>query len=123
MKSLDYNIITKSSIHEKLPYNGQLDLVRAALNVIKVPSGFDLFLHSDAYPGTGLGASSALVVGIVGAYSGSLLIRQLLFETQLLDAPAYAGAVGFLGLVALAACLLPAWRATRVNLVDVLRSE
>lgn len=64
-----------------------------------------------------------LVLGTVGAYSGSLFIRQLLFETQPLDATAYVGAVGFLGLVALAACFLPAWRATRVNLVDVLRSD
>jgi predicted permease len=64
-----------------------------------------------------------LALGTVGAYSGSLFIRQLLFETQPFDATAYAGAVGFLGLVALAACFLPAWRATRVNLVDVLRSE
>lgn len=64
-----------------------------------------------------------LALGTVGAYSGSLLIRQLLFETRPLDATAYAGAVGFLGLIALAACFLPAWRATRVNLVDVLRSE
>ena len=29
-------------------------------------SGFELFLHSDAPPGSGLGASSALVVAIVG---------------------------------------------------------
>ncbi|GMR24195.1 MAG: hypothetical protein BMS9Abin37_2711 [Acidobacteriota bacterium] len=67
--------------------------------------------------GVGLG------LGVIGAYSGSLLIRQLLFETHPLDATAYAGAVGFLGLVALAACFLPALRATRINLVDVLRSE
>jgi ABC-type antimicrobial peptide transport system permease subunit len=46
-----------------------------------------------------------------------------MFETQPLDATAYSGAIGLLGLVALAACFLPAWRATRVNLVDVLRSE
>jgi putative ABC transport system permease protein len=64
-----------------------------------------------------------LTLGVVGAYSGSLLIQQMLFETQPLDAAAYAGAVGFLGLVALAACFLPAWRATRVNLAHVLRSE
>jgi putative ABC transport system permease protein len=64
-----------------------------------------------------------LILGAVGAYSGSLLIRQLMFETQPLDATAYSGAIGLLGLVALAACFLPAWRATRVNLVDVLRSE
>jgi putative ABC transport system permease protein len=64
-----------------------------------------------------------LALGLVGAYSGSLLIRQLLFETQPLDPATYVSAVGFLGLVALAACFLPAWRATRISLVDVLRSE
>ena len=64
-----------------------------------------------------------LALGLVGAYSGSRVIQQLLFETKPLDATAYLGAVGFLGLVALAACFIPAWRATRVSLVDVLRSE
>ncbi len=64
-----------------------------------------------------------MLFGLVGAYSGSLVIEQLLFEIKPLDAVAYLGAVGFLGLVALAACFIPAWRATRVSLVDVLRSE
>jgi putative ABC transport system permease protein len=64
-----------------------------------------------------------LLLGMAGGYSGSLLIRQLLFETKPLDPASYLGAVGFLGFVALAACLLPAWRATRINLVDVLRME
>lgn len=64
-----------------------------------------------------------MLFGLVGAYSGSLIIEQLLFEIKPLDAVAYLGAVGFLGLVALAACFIPAWRATRVSLVDVLRSE
>jgi putative ABC transport system permease protein len=66
---------------------------------------------------------AGLLVGMAGAYPGSLLMRQLLFETQPLDPATYVGAVGFLALVALAACFLPAWRATRICLVDVLRSE
>jgi putative ABC transport system permease protein len=66
---------------------------------------------------------AGLLLGMAGAYSGSLLIRQLLFETQPLDPATYVSAVGFLALVALAACLFPAWRATRISLVDVLRSE
>jgi putative ABC transport system permease protein len=64
-----------------------------------------------------------LALGLVGAYSGSLVIQTLLYETEPLDATTYLGAVAFLGLVALAACFLPAWRATRVSLVEVLRSE
>jgi ABC-type antimicrobial peptide transport system permease subunit len=64
-----------------------------------------------------------LALGLVGAYSGSLVIQTLLYETKPLDATTYLGAVAFLGFVALAACFLPAWRATRVSLVEVLRSE
>jgi putative ABC transport system permease protein len=64
-----------------------------------------------------------LVVGIVAAYPGTLLIRQLLYETQTIDIASYAGAALFLALVGAAACLLPAWRATRVDVVEVLRIE
>jgi ABC-type antimicrobial peptide transport system permease subunit len=64
-----------------------------------------------------------LAAGVAGAYSGSLLIRQLLFETQLLDPATYFSAATFLGFAAALACLLPAWRATRINPVEVLRRE
>jgi predicted permease len=68
---------------------------------------------------TGIG----LLLGVAGAYPGTLLLRQLLYETPRLDATTYVGAVGFLGLVATLACLLPAWRATQVDPVEVLRKE
>ncbi|UCC74284.1 MAG: ABC transporter permease [Gemmatimonadota bacterium] len=64
-----------------------------------------------------------LLVGLAFAYPGALLVRQMLFETPPLDPATYVGAIGFLGLMAALACLLPAWRVTRVNLVEVLRSE
>jgi putative ABC transport system permease protein len=64
-----------------------------------------------------------LVLGVAAAYPGTLLVRQLLFETQPIDLAAYMVAVVFLGVVATLACLLPAWRATRVDVVDVLRIE
>ncbi|UCC49043.1 MAG: ABC transporter permease, partial [Gemmatimonadota bacterium] len=64
-----------------------------------------------------------LLLGLVCAYPGTLLVRQLLFETPPLDPATYVGAVGFLGLVATLACFLPAWRATQVNPVEVLRRE
>jgi putative ABC transport system permease protein len=64
-----------------------------------------------------------LLVGIAAAYPGTLFLRQLLYETQQLDLAAYVGAVGFLGLVAALACFLPAWRATRVDVTQVLRIE
>jgi putative ABC transport system permease protein len=64
-----------------------------------------------------------LCLGMASAFPGSLLLRQLLFETQPLDAATYLRAAAFLGLVAMLASVLPAWRATRVNPVDVLRRE
>jgi len=68
-------------------------------------------------------AGLGLLLGVAAAYPGTLLVQQLLFETQPLDPTAYVGAVGFLGLVAALACFLPAWRATQVNPVEVLRRE
>jgi predicted permease len=62
-------------------------------------------------------------LGVSAAYPGTLLIRGLLFETAPLDATAYGGAVGFLSLASALACFLPAWRATRLDVVEVLRME
>jgi len=68
-------------------------------------------------------AGIGTLAGLLTAYPGTLLIRQLLYETQPIDTASYLGATGFLALVAVTACFLPGWRATRVNLVDVLRRE
>jgi putative ABC transport system permease protein len=64
-----------------------------------------------------------LLAGVMGASWASRLIQQLLYETPTFDPTTYAGAVSFLGLVALVACFLPAWRATRISPVDMLRRE
>lgn len=64
-----------------------------------------------------------LVAGLAAAYPGTLLIRQLLFETTAIDLLSYAGAVCFLVLVAAGACLIPAVRATRTDIMQVLRTE
>ena len=68
VKSLDYDIVTSYHVNDELQYDGKLDLVKAAIKVLKVKNGFNLFLHSDAPPGSGLGTSSALVVALVGAF-------------------------------------------------------
>jgi len=62
-----------------------------------------------------------LLMGVFGSYWASRLIQELLFETQPLDPSTYAGAVLFLGLVGTLACVLPAWRVTRISLVEMLR--
>jgi len=65
-----------------------------------------------------------------GAAAGSLLaiaaaqlIRSSLYATQPLDPAVFAGVIGLLFGVATTACLLPAWRASRVEPSTVLRSE
>jgi len=65
-----------------------------------------------------------------GAAAGSLLaiaaaqlIRSSLFATKPLDPAVFAGVIGLLLGVATTACLLPAWRASRVQPATVLRSE
>jgi len=68
VQSLDYNIATRYSTDEEFQYGGKLDLVKAAIKVMKAKSGLDLFLHSDAPPGCGLGTSSTMAVTLVGAF-------------------------------------------------------
>lgn len=65
--SLDYDTIIKYHIDEGFQYDGKLDLVKAAIKVMEVKKGLDLFLHSSVPPGTGLGSSSTITVALVGA--------------------------------------------------------
>ena len=67
--------------------------------------------------------SIGLVAGMAGAWPASHLLRSLLFEISPLDAPTYLVSGGFLAVVGMLACFVPAWRATRVNLVEVLRRD
>jgi D-glycero-alpha-D-manno-heptose-7-phosphate kinase len=66
--SLDFGVSVTYDPKDMLAYDGKLDLVKAAIRKL-VPEerrGFDLLLHSDAPPGSGLGASSAMIVALVG---------------------------------------------------------
>jgi putative ABC transport system permease protein len=64
-----------------------------------------------------------LAIGVVAALGGARLIRQFLFEVGASDIATFAGVVLFFATVALAACLLPAWRAWRVDPVVAFRTE
>ncbi len=68
---------------------------------------------------TGLG----LLIGLAGAAATTRLARGMLFEVEPLDPLTFAATAAVLALVALTAALVPAWRATRVDPVESLRSE
>ncbi|UCH90259.1 MAG: GHMP kinase [Thermoplasmata archaeon] len=74
--SLDYDIVAKYHSDKDLVYNGELDLVKAAIKRLRSTKteqndrsldNLQLFLHSDAPPGSGLGSSSTMAVALVGA--------------------------------------------------------
>lgn len=68
INSLDFGVSLSYSSREELVYDGQMDLPKAAINRLAGDhtGGYDLYLHSDAPPGSGLGSSSAMMVALVG---------------------------------------------------------
>ncbi len=68
VRSVDYGVSVTYSLEDKLTYDGKLDLVKAA--ILKMGcndlGGYELFLHTNAPPGSGLGSSSAMMVALVG---------------------------------------------------------
>jgi len=72
----------------------------------------------------GLGlAGVGLAVGIVLALAASRLLQGMLFEVGALDLTAFGATIAVLALVAVAAALVPALRAARVDPVQSLRAE
>ena len=73
VKRADSKIIINSDISgemifdsgENLKYDGNFDLIKAIINVMKPNFGFELHLYNDIPPGRGLGSSASLTVLIV----------------------------------------------------------
>ena len=64
-----------------------------------------------------------LIFGIAASALATQLLRSMLYGTQPLDAAAFAGAAAMLMAVAVMACLMPAWRASRIDPIQALRTE
>jgi putative ABC transport system permease protein len=68
-------------------------------------------------------AMFGLVLGLVAASEASRLLRTMLYKTQPLDPIVFAVVAATLLAVAAIACLLPAWRASRLDPMQALRTE
>lgn len=67
--------------------------------------------------------SIGIVAGLAGAFALNRLIASLLYGVQPTDATTLVGVVATITLVAAIACLVPAWRASRVDPNIVLRDD
>lgn len=66
LASDDYHTVVEGTPADALSYNGELDLLKAAVKAADAPA-VDLTLSSDAPPGAGLGASASVGVALLGA--------------------------------------------------------
>jgi len=64
-----------------------------------------------------------VVIGTAGALALTRVMAGLLYEVRPTDAATFAGSAVLLAVIAVAASLVPAWRATRVDPLIALRAE
>jgi len=67
LHSADLRLTAKYGHLRAVRLDGNLDLVKAAVKALKPRTGADVSVQSDAPPGSGLGASSTLVVALLAA--------------------------------------------------------
>ena len=64
-----------------------------------------------------------LALGLAGAALGGRALQSLLYGVAALDAGVYAGVAVLFALVAAVACMVPSWRASRIDALVALRSD
>lgn len=64
-----------------------------------------------------------VAIGAIAALGAACLVEDILFQVRATDPVAFGAAPAFFLLVALVACLAPAWRASHVDPLTTLRSE
>jgi ABC-type antimicrobial peptide transport system permease subunit len=68
-------------------------------------------------------AAAGIVVGVLAGLAATSLLRSVLFEVSPNDPAVMVAAAALVGVIAIAASLIPAWRATRIDPVISLRVD
>jgi D-glycero-alpha-D-manno-heptose-7-phosphate kinase len=58
---------TEISNLKKIEYDGNLDLLKAAVKRMNIKKGLDIFVRADAPPGCGIGTSASVAVSLISA--------------------------------------------------------
>ncbi|HPB31467.1 MAG TPA: GHMP kinase [Candidatus Sumerlaeota bacterium] len=64
--SADFDTFLEVKDFKQLEYDGNLDLIKAAIRVLGIIQGMDLYVRCDAPPGSGTGSSSSISVALIG---------------------------------------------------------
>lgn len=84
VKSIDYDLTVNYKIDEEFAFNGQLDLIKGVIRVMKkkfgLKEGVEIYVQNDAPPGSGLGSSSAVCVALIGAFNEWMRLPLTLYE-------------------------------------------
>jgi D-glycero-alpha-D-manno-heptose-7-phosphate kinase len=64
--SADFEKYLEVASFRELEYDGNLDLIKAAVKVLNVGTGMDIYVRCDAPPGSGTGSSSSISVALIG---------------------------------------------------------
>jgi D-glycero-alpha-D-manno-heptose-7-phosphate kinase len=64
--SADFDTFIEVKDFKQLEYDGNLDLIKAAIRVLEVKQGMDIYVRCDAPPGSGTGSSSSISVALIG---------------------------------------------------------
>jgi len=64
-----------------------------------------------------------LIIGLGASIFAVRLIKSMLYQTEALDPAVFISVTALLLAVAISACLLPAWRASRLDPIRALRTE
>jgi len=81
--SSDFDVYVEAEDIRKLEYDGNIDLVKAAIRRMGVEGGFDMITQSVAPPGSGLGTSASMGVALIGAlaeYAKQYLLKYEIAE-------------------------------------------